>query len=112
MLDLDKILKDIEVIRKSILPQLKKLDNLYTKLKEELNDKFKEEYREQRGDLRGLEDFYSLLVAVKKDVMVVKGTTNLIKKLNNLSEYNVSEESIEEAKEEAELEEIFDKTKK
>jgi len=108
MPDLDKIIKDIEAIRKPAILQVKKLNELYASLKEELDRKFKEEFIAQKGDLRGLEDFYSLVVAIKKDVMVIKGTANLIKKLNNLSEYNVSEEDFEEA----ELNEIFNKTKK
>ena len=107
--DLDKIIKDANKLRKKIAPDLKALDGLYSKLKEEIGDKFKEEFSFQKGDLRGLEDFYSLLMIVKKDTAMIRNVSNMFRRLNDLSDYNVSEEKAEELIEKSELKEIFDK---
>ena len=104
MADLDKIIKDTNKLRKKIIPDLKLLADMYSKLREEIGDKFKEEFTTQKGDLRGLEDFYSLLMTIKKDTAVIRNVNNVFRRLNDLSDYNISEEI-----EEKELNEIFDK---
>lgn len=105
MADLDKIIKDIENLRTKVTPELEHLDKMYNTLKEEINDKFQEERRAQNGDLKGLEDFYSLLITIKRDTNVIRNVNGLFKRLNRLSDYKVSEEMIEES----ELSEIFQK---
>ena len=48
-----------------------------------------------------------MYMLLKKDTSVIRNMNNMIKRLNDLSDYSVSEADIEEAKEENELSEIF-----
>jgi len=87
----NQTIKKISDLRKKVEKDLSSLAGLCGSLKEEVDLKFRAELRHQNGDYKGLEDFYALVMMIKKDNQTVIGMLNLLKRLNNLSGFDVSE---------------------
>lgn len=111
MPDVNKIIADVTSIGKRSLKDLRTMVEAYEILVKEVDSTFKEEIRFQDGKSDGLEDFYALLVSIKKNKISIINAMTLIERLKNISDFNISEETIEkvhkEVKETKELEEIL-----
>jgi hypothetical protein len=106
MPDANQTIKKITGLKEKVKKDLANLLGLYDSLKGEVDRKFRKELKHQKGDYNGLEDFYALVMMIKKDSQTVSGASGLVKRLNDLSGFNISE--IEEEVENVELEKIFD----
>jgi hypothetical protein len=93
----------ITFLKERIKKELATLTGLYLSLRDEIDSKFKEELRNQKGDYSGLEDFYALVMMIKKDANTSAGALNLIRRLNDVSDFNVSD-----IQDNIELEKIFE----
>lgn len=101
MPNLNKIVADSSNLRKKVLKDLKKLQDIYAMFSSEVNDRFRREYKEA-GSLKGLEDFYSFNNTVKKNMNSVRNAVMLLSHMKDVEKYRIEE--IEEKL----LEEIFE----
>jgi hypothetical protein len=104
MADINKTLQEVSVKHKKILSDLEGYMEACEKLSSEINDRFRDEYS-KTGSISGLEDFYALNNIMKKNTMNLKNACVLVKRMRDMSGYNISEEQLEEKQ----LEKIFDK---
>ena len=104
MADLNKIISDASSLHKKIKKDLRQLAAVYETLTKDVNRTFREELRYQNGKIEGLEDFYSLLLASKKNSKNAVYALRLVEEAKDLSGFNVSEEAIEKAFKKVELE--------
>jgi len=103
MPETNQTIKKIDMLRGKVKKDIVNMLQLYGSLKDDLEGKFRSELRQQKGDYNGLEDFYALVMLLKKDSQTVSGIMNLFKRLNDLSKFNVSE-----IEDNIELEKIFE----
>ena len=97
MQDLSSKIKQITESRKAVLAQLEKFVTLQSEVSEEVADKFKEEYQQNKGEMAGLEDFYMLNNILKRNTSSVKNACELIRRMKSISGFDVSEEAITNA---------------
>lgn len=91
MSDLNKIKNEVSSATKKVLGDLKLLSGKYKEFQAEIDARFKEELREQHGNLKGLEDFYSLNVSIKRNNQHVNNAFGLLNRLTDVSSFNISE---------------------
>jgi len=103
MSDANGTIKKISSLREKIIKDVGALSGLYASLKNEIDKRFRDELGKQKGDYSGLEDFYALVMLIKKDANTSSGVSNLLKRFNDLSRFNVSE-----IEDNIELEKIFE----
>ena len=77
--------------RRSLIRELSQTTALYGKLLDEVQSSFRKELKDNNGKIAGLEDFYSLFMAVKKDSASVRNSLGCIKKTSDLSKYDIEE---------------------
>ena len=56
-----------------------------------MEEKFREEVREQGGKMDGLEDFYRLNMVVKRNSQIISNTLGMINKVKDISGFNIEE---------------------
>ena len=95
MEDLNKITSDITVLKKKILKDLDTFITLYTKLGSDVDSRFKDEYRNNRGLLDGLEDFHLLNYLCKKNLSAAKSAHSVIARIKDISGFDIKEEEID-----------------
>ena len=107
MADLNTSVTKVTALKEKIKKDVSTLISLYSDLKKEIDHKFKEELKLQKGDYNGLEDFYALVMMLKKDTQTSVGVLSLLKRLNDLSGFSISEieDKIEDTKK---LEDLFE----
>lgn len=93
MQDLDKIKDDVSVLAKKIETELKNLTGMYQSFCSEVDSRFQEEFREQKGQMDGLEDFYGLKLIVNRNRQSVNNALGIILRLKDMSDFNISESS-------------------
>ena len=100
MPDLNKIKDDANTLTKKIRTDLETLGKIYSDFNSEVESRFKDEFREQKGKIDGLEDFYSLKLIVNRNSQSINNALGIISKLKNISDFNISEmsEKLEEKK--------------
>lgn len=103
MPDANQTIKKITALKEKIKKDLSGLSNLYGSLKNEIDKKFRDELTHQKGDYSGLEDFYALVMMIKKDTSTASGALNIVKRLNDISKFDVSD-----IEDNIELEKIFE----
>ena len=101
--DIGKSLQEVSAKHKKILSDLEEYTGIYNKVSAEINQRFRDELSKM-GSSSGLEDFYTLNTLLKKNAMNIKNACLLVKRMKDVSGYNISEEQIEEKQ----LEKIFE----
>ena len=115
MSDVSKMISNVSSLSKKIGKELIKLSMSYDELFNEVDRRFKEELSRQNGKINGLEDFYSLFLSLKQDRNKIRNSAHLMGGLRDISQFNVSEEALEEErenrllKESAEIQDIIEK---
>jgi len=99
MSDTNKMISDISSLSKKVNKDIMRLMEVYNMLFNDVNHRFKEEYVRQNGKINGLEDFYSLVITLKGDKTKVANAFGLINRLKDISQFNISEEALEEQQE-------------
>ena len=92
--NLDKIKKDASTVSK-VQESIKVLLTTYSQFQTSLEEKFREEVREQSGKMDGLEDFYRLNMVVKRNSQIISNTLGMINKVKDISDFNIEEISDE-----------------
>jgi hypothetical protein len=108
MSGINNMISDISSLSKKVRKDLVTLTDIYSKLYEEVNHKFKEELIRQNGSISGLDDFYSLVITLKGDKIKVRNALSLLSSLKDISQFSVSEEALEEEKKKKEESDISD----
>jgi hypothetical protein len=67
------------------------LMNAYDRFQSDIEERFREEMREQDGKIDGLEDFYSLNMIVKRNAQMISNSLGMLKRLKDISEFNIEE---------------------
>lgn len=88
----NKMRDSISTITHKIRKDMGTLSAQYHDLSGEINKRFREELREQKGSMDGLEDFYQLSVLVKRNAQVANHMLGMLSKLTDISGYNITEE--------------------
>lgn len=91
MADLNRVIRDITALKKKIQKDLTTLVGKYTELRKDIDDKFNSELALQKGNYEGLEDFYALVMMARKDASSISGVLGLFKRLNDISDFDVSD---------------------
>lgn len=108
MSEVNKMISDVSSLSKKVAKDLTTLTHVYHMLFDDINHRFKEELVRQNGKIDGLEDFYSLLITLKGDKTKVRNALSLLGGLKDISQFNVSEEALEEEQnKKAEAEEMM-----
>jgi esterase/lipase len=104
MPNINNIIKESMGKRLQLIKELDSTFKLYANMYEDVQNKFREEVRNNNGSMTGLEDFYTLYMKLKKDLTSIKNAMVCVRRTSDLSEFNVSEEELE-------LEKIFSDNK-
>jgi len=96
MSEVNKMISDVSSLSKKIAKDLDTLSSVYHRLFDDINRRFKEELLRQDGKIKGLEDFYSLVILLKGDKTKVRNVLSILGGLKDISHFNVSEEALEE----------------
>lgn len=108
MSEVNKMISDVSSLSKKIAKDLDTLSSVYHRLFDDINHRFKEELLRQNGKINGLEDFYSLVILLKADKTKVRNALSILGGLKDISQFNVSEEALEEEQDrKAEAEEMM-----
>ncbi len=108
MSEVNKMISDVSSLSKKIAKDLDTLSSVYHRLFDDINHRFKEELLRQNGKINGLEDFYSLVILLKGDKTKVRNALSILGGLKDISQFNVSEEALEEERDrKAEAEEMI-----
>ena len=91
MPDINKIKDDVDTLTKKIKTDLGTLGRIYSDFSSEVESRFKDEFREQKGKMDGLEDFYSLKLIVNRNSQSINNALGIISRLKNVSDFNISE---------------------
>ena len=95
MPNLDKIKKDASVLSEKVKEAIKVLLTTYSQFQTSLEEKFREEVREQGGKMDGLEDFYRLNMVVKRNSQIISTTLGMFNKIKDVSGFDIEEISEE-----------------
>ena len=110
MPDPNKMRDKIDNLSKKIKQDVGALAAQYGNLSGEVNKRFRDELREQKGKMDGLEDFYQLSILVKRNAQVVNHVLGMLSKVTDISSFDISEE-VEKKDEVEELIEELTETK-
>jgi hypothetical protein len=91
MADLNNIKKQITDLTNKAQSDLSNLLDAYGSMQEDVETRFRTEQREQGGRMDGLEDFYSLNLLVKRNLQTVSNTVGMLKRLRDISGFDISE---------------------
>lgn len=106
MSDLNNITSNITALRGKLLGDISSLIRMYGELEDTVRSRFRDEYERNAGSSNGLEDFYMLNSVVKKNHIAVKNAHSIIKRMADLSKYDISETTEEVM--DAELEKLLE----
>jgi hypothetical protein len=93
MPDPNKMRDSISTKTNKIRKDMGALSAQYQDLSKEIHRRFREELREQKGSMDGLEDFYQLSMLVKRNAQVANHMLGMLSKLTDISGYNITEET-------------------
>lgn len=93
MPDPNKMRDGINSLSKKIKRDVGALAAQYGDFANEVNRRFREELREQKGKMDGLEDFYQLTMLVKRNAQVANHVLGMMSKMTDVSSYDISEET-------------------
>jgi hypothetical protein len=91
MSDPNYMRNEVSELTRKIQKQLKELLGMYKNFHDEIETRFREELREQEGELAGLEDFYGLSLSIKRNTQNVGNALTLMSRLKDLSGFDISE---------------------
>jgi hypothetical protein len=91
MSNLDKIKKDASSLSEKVKESIKVLLTTYSQFQISLEEKFREEVREQGGKMEGLEDFYRLNMLVKRNSQIISNALGMINKVKDVSGFDIEE---------------------
>lgn len=104
MADINNMLADLAARGEKIRKDLEEVSRAYGRLESEMRHRYRDELSYNRGSSEGLEDFFMLNATIRRNSMAVRNAAVLMKKVKDLSGYDISEEEI--------LDKIFDKKRK
>lgn len=93
MKDLNKLSSESESLRKRTLKDIDGLLSIYSDYNSSIESSFREEMIRNKGSMNGMEDFYMLRNAVRKNFMAVKGAHSMLHRMSAVSGYDVKEDS-------------------
>jgi len=92
MSDVNKMISDVNMLRKGVLKQLQEYMSVYATLEKEVQNRFHDEYRHNNHKVAGLEDFHQLSYICRKNLDTIKSACNLVARVSDLSGFDISEE--------------------
>ena len=92
MPDPNKMRNDVMSLADKINRDISSLTKKYKALATEVDKRFRDELRVQSGDMDGLDDFYRLMLIVKKNAQVSQQALFLMSKMVDISKFDISEE--------------------
>lgn len=92
MNDPNKIIQNITALKKRIDKDISQAITKYELLTNEMDIRFREELSYHNGSVKGLEDFFSLILTLKKNNSQIKNAGMILKRMKDISNFNVSEE--------------------
>lgn len=102
------LIRDISNIRKRMLKDFDSMVRKYAELTDDMNHRFKDELSFQKGNIHGLEDFFSLVMVLKKNNSQIQNSASLFKRMKDISTFNISEDDMPSKAEEKEIKEILE----
>jgi len=92
MKNLDGIQSEVLNKTKKIQRELKELFGLYRDFQSEIENRFREELRDQGGKIEGLEDFHSFSLTLKRNMQNIGNSASIMARIKDVSGYNIEEE--------------------
>jgi hypothetical protein len=92
MSDINKMISDANSMRKNVLKGIQEYLAVYASLEKEVQSRFSEEFRHNKGKIAGLEDFHRLSYICKKNFSTLKSACNLVARMSDLSGFDINEE--------------------
>ena len=87
----DNMKREVSELTRDVQKQLKELLGLYKSFQDEIEVRFREELREQEGELAGLEDFYGLNLYIRRNTQNVSSALTLLSRMKDISGFDISE---------------------
>lgn len=92
MPDPNKMRDNISALLRKLRRDAGNLSAQYNNLSDEVQKRFRDELREQKGSMDGLEDFYQLSVLVKRNAQISGNVLGMLSKLSDISSFDITEE--------------------
>lgn len=92
-MNLVKVINEIEDMKKKLIQDSNSFLDLYGTFEKELKKRFNNEYLNNKGDIRGLEDFRRIVLISQKNYNIARTINNLLKKsIIDLKDFEIIEE--------------------